>query len=64
MMGLKNVRVVPKLGVAEGINAVRMLLPKCVFDAEKCKRGLESLKNYERKWDGKNKIYQQTPHHN
>lgn len=63
-MGLKNVRVVAKLPVADGINAVRMLLPKCVFDREKCKRGIDALKNYERKWDSKNKIYQQTPNHN
>lgn len=63
-MGLKNVRVAPKLPVADGINAVRLLLSKCVFDKDKCKRGIEALKNYERKWDSKNKIYQQTPFHN
>lgn len=63
-MGLRNVRVVQKAGVADGINAVRLLLPQCVFDKDACKRGVDSLKNYERKWDSKNKIYQQTPHHN
>ena len=63
-MGLRNVRVAPKASVADGINAVRMILPKCVFDVNNCERGINSLKNYERKWDSKNKIYQQTPHHN
>jgi carbamoyl-phosphate synthase large subunit len=28
--------------IDDGINAVRMLLPRCWFDAEKCKRGLEA----------------------
>jgi phage terminase large subunit len=32
--------------VSEGIKAVRMLLPRCWFDAEKCKRGLEALRHY------------------
>jgi len=32
--------------VSEGIKAVRMLLPRCWFDAEKCERGLEALRNY------------------
>jgi hypothetical protein len=29
--------------VEEGINAARILLPKCWFDAERCKPGLEAL---------------------
>jgi phage terminase large subunit len=34
--------------VEDGIHAVRMLLPKCWFDARKCKVGLEALRNYRR----------------
>lgn len=70
-MGLKNIQVAPKLSVADGIQAVRNLLSKCWFDKDKTnpgkigeKRGLESLKNYTKKWDSKNKIYLQTPSHN
>ncbi len=63
-MGLKNIRVVPRLNVEDGINASRLLLAKCWVDGEKCKRGMESMKNYERKWDTKNKIYQARPLHN
>jgi len=32
--------------VEDGIEAVRNLLPKCWFDAEKCARGLEALRQY------------------
>jgi hypothetical protein len=63
-MGLKNVTVAPKLSVEDGINASRLMLAKCVFDAAKCKRGIDSLKNYERRWDSRNKIFQQRPLHN
>ena len=63
-LGIKSIEVVPRQGIEDGINAVRMLLPKCWFDAHKCHRGVEALKSYERKWDSKNKIYQQKPLHN
>lgn len=59
-----RVRVQPRAEVADGINAVRLMIAKSWFDKEKCKRGIESLKNYERVWDAKNKIFQQRPKHN
>ena len=63
-LGLRNIKVVAKLGVADGINAVRMLLARCWFDAVGCAGGIKALKNYERRWDSKNKVYQQAPLHN
>jgi len=63
-LGIKNVIVVPKQEIEDGINAVRMALPRCWFDRVKCDRGIKALKSYERKWDSKNKIYQQRPLHN
>ena len=59
-----RVRIAPKHDVADGINAARLLISKCYFDAEKCDRGLSALKNYERKFDEKLKIYQDKPLHN
>lgn len=35
-----------QLPLADGINAVRMLLPRCWFDARRCAQGLEALQNY------------------
>ncbi|HRI37092.1 MAG TPA: hypothetical protein PLO50_00895 [Nitrospira sp.] len=49
--------------VEDGIEAVRMLLPKCWFDAEKCERGIEALKSYRKEWDEKNKCFRSTPLH-
>lgn len=50
--------VVPKLSVEEGINAVRQIIPLCVFDDEKCRDkvkdnavGIESLFQYSPKID-------------
>jgi hypothetical protein len=57
-------KIAPKQAVDDGINAVRMLLPMCWFDTAKTERGFNALKNYERKWDGKNKIFLDTPLHN
>src|SRR5262249_17472276 len=42
-LGLHNARVVSKQTVPDGINAARILIPKCVFDKETCARGIEAL---------------------
>lgn len=59
----KHVSVQPKYDVADSIDAVRKLLPKCVFDGEKCVRGLEALRAYQRRWDEKNMVFQDKPLH-
>jgi phage terminase large subunit len=41
-----NMRVVPKLPLADGISAVRFLLPKVWIDEEKCATGIEGLRQY------------------
>lgn len=46
------------------INAARMVLPKCVFDAKNCEKGLNALRNYQRRWDSQNKVFSATPLHN
>ena len=38
--------IVPKLPVEDGINAVRMILSRCWWDHEKCKNGLDALRQY------------------
>ena len=38
--------IVPMRKVAEGIEAVRALLPRCWFDAENCAEGLKALRHY------------------
>lgn len=63
LLGIRP-RVAKKIPVADGINAVRMLLKTVKFDRIKCMRGLDALKNFERKWDAKNGIFQDSPLHN
>lgn len=45
-LGLKNLTVAPMHRVEDGINAVRVLIPRCWFDAAKCARGVDALKLY------------------
>lgn len=56
-------RVVARHNVDDGINAVRMLIPRSWFDAEKCKRGLEALRQYRRAWDERGGLFQPRPLH-
>lgn len=62
MMGI-NFTVVPQDRVDDGIDQVRTLLKHCWFDAEKCKRGVECLKNYKKKWNDLTQTYNDTPDH-
>lgn len=52
-----------RLDVDDGINAVRTIFSQCWFDAEKCHRGINALKNYKKDWDEKNKVFKTTPKH-
>lgn len=64
MMDLgRKPRIVPMYTVADGINAVRMALPICHFDAEKTEPGLNCLRSYHRKYDDKRKVFLDTPNH-
>lgn len=47
----------------EGINAVRVLLPRCKFDAEKCAEGLKALRLYRREWNEERKTFSDRPYH-
>ncbi len=61
-LGLQ-VTLSPKLGVDDGINAARNILNRCWFDADKCARGIEALKQYRRDWDDKGKVWRSKPMH-
>lgn len=59
----RNPRLVPRLGKMDGINAARLSLPHCWFDAEKCRDGLESLRQYHADYDERLKTYKDEPKH-
>ena len=56
-------RVLPRASVEMGIAAVRLLLPRCRFDAEKCQTGLEALRQYQKAWDDQRRTFQPKPLH-
>jgi hypothetical protein len=62
-LGLGSARVIPAQSVADGINAVRMILPRCWFDATKSDRLIEALRNYRREYDEKRKVFHDRPLH-
>jgi len=55
--------VAPKLEVDHGIESVRNALPNCWFDREKCKLGLDALRQYRKQWDEKNQVFKNKPLH-
>jgi len=58
-----NFRVVPKLPLEDGIHAVQMLLPRCVFDVDATAVLLDSLRSYHRAYNQKTKTFRATPVH-
>lgn len=59
-----NARALEREGqVDDGINAVRMLLPRCWFDEKKCSRGIDALRLYRREYDEKLRDFKQRPLH-
>lgn len=62
-LGLPQVRIVKKLSVDDGIQAVRSLLPRCWIDAEKCERGIDAIRQYQREWDDERQAFKPKPLH-
>jgi hypothetical protein len=63
-LGLKDCKIIPRMPVDDGINAVRLLLPLCRFDATNCASGLESMRQYRREYDENKRMFKPTPLHN
>lgn len=59
-----NPQVVAQHRLEDGISAVRQTLPRCRFDGEKCKDGLEALRQYRAEFDEKAKAFRDKPLHN
>jgi hypothetical protein len=50
--------------LAEGIDSVRRMLPRCRFDAAKCSEGIAALENYKRKRNRSTGELSHTAEHN
>lgn len=62
-LGRTSLRLVPDHHLMDGINAARMTLARCWFDAAKCNDGIEALRQYRREYDQKTRAFRQTPRH-
>lgn len=56
-------RIVPNLNLADGIDAGRAFMSGCWFDAHKCQRGLDALRQYHKQWDEERKCFRSKPEH-
>jgi len=57
-----NFKIVPKLPIEEGIDAVRRMFNKCRFD-DKCAAGMDALIHYHKEWDDKQGQFKEHPFH-
>jgi hypothetical protein len=64
-LGLRgNIDICPQHRVEDGINGVRTFLPRCWFDAKKCKRGIDALRQYRSEYSDKLRALRASPLHN
>lgn len=59
----RKVRIVPKLSIADGINAARTIFPNCYFDESKCADALQSLRHYRYDIDSETGSFSKNPLH-
>ena len=62
-LGISDVQIAPSLAVEDGIQAVRSMIGRTWFDADKCERGVEALRQYRREFDDKLKTWRGRPLH-
>ena len=58
-----NIRIVPRRSIADGIEAVRRILPRCHIHEETCRRSIEHIESYSREYDDRNGIWLDRPRH-
>lgn len=52
-----------EVGVYDGINLVRATLGRCVFDEQKCSKGIQHLESYRKIWDDRLGCFKNSPMH-
>ena len=60
-IGMKNIEVVPRLPIEDGIDAVRRMFKSVWIDENNCERGINALTNYHKDYDAKNETYRRQP---
>lgn len=62
-LGIKPLKIMPRASIEDGINAGRVLIQRSHWDTVKCDRGLNALRQYQRRYDEKLKAFSQAPLH-
>lgn len=62
VVGWGNCAIVPDIGLQDGIQAVRLMLPRVYFDVI-CKEGINALSQYQRVYDEDMKAFRDNPRH-
>lgn len=62
-LGASKIRILPKLPVIEGINAVRIFLANCRFNESMVQKGLDALFLYRSDYKDNVGVFQQVPKH-
>jgi|TARA_Y100000296_G_scaffold75841_1_gene95922 hypothetical protein len=55
--------VCPHIGIDDGIEAARTIIPRCYFDEKQCNILVEALRQYRKDYDEKKKVYRDRPLH-
>jgi phage terminase large subunit len=64
LIGLgRKPKLVANHKIMDGINAARLTLPRVWFDGEKCRDGIEALRQYRADFDEKTRAFKDTPKH-
>jgi hypothetical protein len=61
---IDNIDIVPNISIEDWIDAVRRIFQYCVFDKDKCKLGIDALKDYHKAYDETRQTYKNHPEHN
>lgn len=59
-----DMEIVPRGYIADGITAVRRILPRFRFDRSRCDILVKALKNYRKEWDEDRGVFRDKPLHN
>lgn len=61
--GAARLGVVPVSHTSDRINAARVILPKCEFNAARCELGIEGLRAWSYEWNPDLKVFSKEPQH-
>lgn len=56
-LGLARISTGARAHPEERVNAARLMIPMCWFDAERCELGLERLRSYRKRWSREHRSY-------